>query len=67
MVFWWDDNIRVRNKIDWFYEEPFRKVLETTPIHNSSHPFKFVVRSSKSLLFDVGFISVIYYIIFYDK
>ena len=32
------------NKIDWFDEEPFRKVLEKTPIHNSSHPFKFVVR-----------------------
>ena len=32
------------NKIDWFEEEPFREVLERTPIHNSTHPFKFVVR-----------------------
>ena len=32
------------NKITWFYEEPFIKVLETTPILNSSHPFKFVLR-----------------------
>ncbi len=44
-----DDNYKSElyekeNKITWFYEEPFRKVLESTPIHNSSHPFKFVVR-----------------------
>ena len=44
-----DDNYKSElyekaNKISWFYEEPFRKVLEKTPIHNSSHPFKFVVR-----------------------
>ena len=32
------------NKIVWFGYEPLREVLEKTPIHNSTHPFRFVVR-----------------------
>ena len=32
------------NKIVWVGYEPLREVLEKTPIHNSTHPFRFVVR-----------------------
>ena len=32
------------NKIAWFGYEPFREVLENTPIHKPTHPFRFVVR-----------------------